>query len=159
MVRLKNRYFLFEILYPDNLEIGADFPVLDEAENARLLRQTPSKAGIDGRTLTRAFKDAVHQNFGDYGLGTIASSLSVKYFSSNTSLGIVRVSRDHFRTLWAAMSYISHINGVPVIITVKRASGTIKKCEFAAMAHDKRLIDLHLDEKNDGDEEGELDDS
>lgn len=152
MVRLKTRYFLFEILYPDNPEIGLDFSATDEAAMARLLRQMPSKSPIDGRTITKALKDAILQNFGDYGMGCVASSLAVKYFSQTTSLGIVRVGRDHFRTLWAAMSYISHIEGCRVIISVKRVSGTIKKCELAAMAHDRRLIDVQFD-ASDNDQE------
>jgi ribonuclease P/MRP protein subunit POP5 len=65
---------------------------------------------------------------------------SVKYFSPATSAGIVRVSRQHFRIVWAALTYINNVAGHNVIIRVVRVSGTIRKCQQAAISMDKSSI-------------------
>ncbi|CAG8730492.1 1160_t:CDS:1, partial [Acaulospora morrowiae] len=56
MVRLKNRWLLFEIIFEDNSQ-----------KKRELL--TP-------RDISSAIKESIQQNFGDYGSGCVASSLS-----------------------------------------------------------------------------------
>lgn len=60
----------------------------------------------------------------------------VKYFSAATSTAIIRVSRDHYRLVWAALTFTTRLSK-PVdqacIIQVVRVSGTIKKSEEAAI--------------------------
>lgn len=57
-----------------------------------------------------------------------------------TSTGILRVSRDHVRLAWAALSYINEIDGRKTVIRITRVSGTIKKCEIAAIKKNKSRI-------------------
>lgn len=73
-------------------------------------------------------------------MGAVSSTLAVKYFSPLTSKGIVRVGREHFRLVWAALTYINKIDKTGVIIRVIRVSGTIKKCELAAIKANKAGI-------------------
>ena len=49
----------------------------------------------------------------------------MKYFSSTTSLLILRVARDHVRTLWGGLTFLREIEGVkgPVICRVIGCSG------------------------------------
>lgn len=43
----------------------------------------------------------------------------------------MRCARDHFRTVWAALTLLRELNGKPVIIRVVRCSGTILKAQAA----------------------------
>jgi ribonuclease P/MRP protein subunit POP5 len=61
----------------------------------------------------------------------------VKYFSPVTSTGILRVSRDHVRIVWAALSYIAQIDSRRTVIRMARVSGTMKKCEKGAIKRNK----------------------
>lgn len=72
MVRLKTRYLLFELLYPDELpDVGKESEALVELA----LRQ-PSHPSVDARKLLKLLKDSVQMNFGDLGLGSVASTIA-----------------------------------------------------------------------------------
>jgi ribonuclease P/MRP protein subunit POP5 len=64
----------------------------------------------------------------------------VKYFSPTTSTGIVRVGREQYRLVWAALTFLKEIKGQPCIISVVHVSGTIKKAEIEAMKRANRAI-------------------
>jgi ribonuclease P/MRP protein subunit POP5 len=55
----------------------------------------------------------------------------VKYFSPATSTAIIRVSRDHYRLVWAALTFSLQLPkiGQPCVLQVVRVSGTIRKAE------------------------------
>lgn len=55
-------------------------------------------------------------------------------------VGIVRISRDHFRLLWAALTLIRSINGEACIVTVDHVSGTMKKVEQTIIEQDKQAL-------------------
>lgn len=61
----------------------------------------------------------------------------VKYFSPHTNLGIVRVARDHFRMIWAGITFITKIKGRECLVRVLHVSGTIKKAQQATIRHDR----------------------
>ena len=142
MVRLKSRYILFEIIYPDGLD---RLPSRSEKSlasfNSNVQLRQPSAKTLDSRKIVKIIREAIQSNFGDYGAGATGSTLMVKYFSPITSTGIIRVSRDHVRILWAALSYITNIMNRNAIIQVVRVSGTIKKCEQAAISRNKQMLD------------------
>lgn len=60
----------------------------------------------------------------------------VKYFSPATSTAIIRVSRDHYRLVWAALTFTMQLPK-PVsqscVLQVVRVSGTIRKAEEEAV--------------------------
>ncbi|KAK4574802.1 RNA-binding protein pop5 [Recurvomyces mirabilis] len=137
MVRIKHRYLLVNILYPDpktsNVQIknkpGEDAPYT-------MHFRRPSSDKMDGKVLFRLIKDNVAGLFGDYGSGKIAGSLQVKYFSQATSTAIIRVSRDHYRLVWSALTFTTRLPKPlmqPCVIQVVRVSGTIKKAEEEAI--------------------------
>ena len=67
----------------------------------------------------------------------------MNYFSPTTSTAIIRVSRDHFRTLWAALSFITNLPnpwGTPCVMNVVRVSGTIRKAEEEAIRRARGLV-------------------
>jgi ribonuclease P/MRP protein subunit POP5 len=155
MVRLKSRYVLFELLYPDGLTTptprpqskGDDYNDDDDESNptratnnnltSQRLRQ-PSR--VDAKQVLAAVRAELASLLGDYGAGSVASTLQLKYFSRTTSVGIIRVAREKVRLVWAALSYIQRLDNRPVIVRVVRVSGTVKKCEQAAIKRDLELI-------------------
>jgi len=67
----------------------------------------------------------------------------VKYLSPATSTFILRVSRAHYRIVWAALSIMNTVpvkNGKNCIFRVVRVSGTIRKAEEEAIRRAKEII-------------------
>ena len=107
---------------------------------------------------------------------------TVVYFSPATSTAIVRVGREHFRMLCAALCLMDRLpkpHNTPCVFQVVRVSGTIKKAEEEAIrraraaarrariegseAMDelgglKGLIGLDDEEQDEDEEEGESED-
>ncbi|THW59566.1 hypothetical protein D6D25_02692 [Aureobasidium pullulans] len=141
MVRLKHRYLLLNILYPD-----AETPTKPstDAELPHVISfRRPSSDKLNAQLLARIIRDGVAELFGDYGSGMIAASLVVKYLSPATSTAIVRVSRAHYRLVWAALSFVTRLPK-PIdqncVIQVVRVSGTIRKAEEEAIRRAKAAI-------------------
>ncbi|ORX88552.1 hypothetical protein K493DRAFT_341204 [Basidiobolus meristosporus CBS 931.73] len=130
MVRFKNRYILFEILFEET-----------NGSKATHLQPThPFDTPLNTRTLQNLFKEQIVLNFGDYGQGCLGSSLQVKYFSPYTNIGIARVARDHYHTLWATLTFITSIEKQDCLFRVIHLGGTIKSCQQAAIKYDRELL-------------------
>ncbi|KAI1759659.1 Rpp14 family protein [Hypoxylon sp. FL1150] len=146
MVRIKERYLLVKILYPEELGTRPDVP------DVVLLNQ-PTSDQLHPGALLRGIRDEVASLFGDYGSGAIeGGSLSVKYFSAATSTFILRTSRSTYRIVWAALTFMNSIpirNGDPCIFRVVHVSGTMRKAEEEAI---RRARDLIFAAENDGKE-------
>lgn len=54
---------------------------------------------------------------------TFSRLRTVKYLSPSTSTLIIRVSREHYRTLWAALTLLRRMGGQEVICRVIHVSG------------------------------------
>jgi ribonuclease P/MRP protein subunit POP5 len=66
MVRLKNRWLLFEIIFEDTFHLSSSSSF-----------SSPQKLeSLSTRDVYSAIKDSVQINFGDYGVGCIAASIS-----------------------------------------------------------------------------------
>ncbi|KAI5195245.1 hypothetical protein E4T39_08294 [Aureobasidium subglaciale] len=152
MVRLKHRYLLVNVLYPEP-ETPTKHTTKDGQVPDVVSFRRPSSDKLNAQLLARMIRDGVTELFGDYGSGMIASSLVdskkevdcslVKYLSPATSTAIVRVSRAHYRLVWAALSFVTHLPR-PVdqacVIQVVRVSGTIRKAEEEAIRRAKAAI-------------------
>jgi len=60
------------------------------------------------------------------------------YLSTATSTAIIRVSRESYRLVWAALSFATKLPeplSTPCVIQVLRISGTIRKSEEAAIRY------------------------
>lgn len=168
MVRLKHRYLLINILYPEPTAVtktASDVPDVVQFHQ-------PTSDKLTAALLARTIRDGVAELFGDYGSGMVAGSLVgmcfllptsclsccncnsrvlqivigwnlVKYLSPATSTAIVRVSRAHYRLVWAALSYVTRLPrplDTPCVIQVVRVSGTIRKSEEEAIRRAKASI-------------------
>jgi ribonuclease P/MRP protein subunit POP5 len=67
----------------------------------------------------------------------------VKYFSRTTSTFILRITREHVRHVWAALTFMRHVpvrNGRPCVFRVSRVGGTIRKVEQEAIRQARALV-------------------
>jgi len=72
-----------------------------------------------------------------------SDGIVVKYLSPATSTFILRVSRAHYRMVWAALSFMNSVpvkNGKNCVFRVVRVSGTIRKAEEEAIHRARELI-------------------
>ncbi|KAI5809964.1 ribonucleases P/MRP protein subunit POP5 [Peziza echinospora] len=138
MVRFKSRYLLFNILYPESSSSSSDAP---PPPPGHLDFSRASDPSVTPQVLASLIRDNVVMQFGDWGSG-MTSSMSVKYFSPQTSTGIVRCSREHHHLVWAALTLIREIHGQPVVLRVVRVSGTIKKAETEGVKRARNEIKL-----------------
>ncbi|KAK4618142.1 Ribonuclease P/MRP protein subunit POP5 [Fulvia fulva] len=142
MVRIKHRYLLLNILYPSLDKANTPATQNDSIPYTVQFRR-PSSDYLDAKLLGRMIRDGVAELFGDYGAGTTAGSLQVKYVSSATSTAIVRVARAHYRMVWAALSFVTKLPkpiDTVCVVQVVRVSGTIKKAEEEAIRRARAVI-------------------
>ncbi|KUI54817.1 hypothetical protein VP1G_02187 [Cytospora mali] len=146
MVRIKERYLLVNIIYPEAAKDRSKSNLPD-----LLFYNQPTTNSCNGRTIHQAIKAEVASLFGDYGAGAVERSLRVKYLSNATSTCILQCSREHYRLVWAALTMMNCVptkfgSGDPCIFRVVRVSGTIKKVEEEAIRRAKQLILAAKDE-------------
>ncbi|KAL2173825.1 Rpp14/Pop5 family-domain-containing protein [Thermothelomyces heterothallicus CBS 202.75] len=144
MVRLKDRYLLVNIIYTDVPAGQAKGPVPD-----LLLYNQPTSNELRPQLLLKGIRNEVAALFGDCGSGAVERSLQVKYLSPATSTFILRVSRAHYRLVWAALAFMNRVpirDGRPCVFRVVRVSGTIRKAEEEAVRRAKLLIQAAKEE-------------
>ncbi|KAB8297877.1 hypothetical protein EYC80_001669 [Monilinia laxa] len=76
MVRIKNRYLLVNILYP---ELEKNSSSKDKLPDVVLFNQ-PTVDALNARALLRGIQMEVANLFGDYGSGAIADSIAGLFF-------------------------------------------------------------------------------
>lgn len=67
----------------------------------------------------------------------------VKYWSPATSTFILRVSREHYRLVWAALSLMNWVpikDGKSCVFRVIRVSGTIKKAQEEVIRRAREML-------------------
>ncbi|MCJ1268309.1 hypothetical protein MMC22_008197 [Lobaria immixta] len=137
MVRIKHRYLLIQILYPDPIPLSSkpdprhtsskSHPPSSAVLPTIVRFHQPSPNELTPQVLVRAIRDQIALLYGDYGVGVTASSLNgkitranvlarahpkiVKYLSPATSTAIVRCARAHYRLVWAALSFMTQLPG------------------------------------------------
>lgn len=155
MVRIKNRYLLLNILYPNSKQNAQ----AAGAQPIALSFRKPTPDHIDAGRFVGLLRSQISLLFGDFGLGVSIWSLKIVYFSSATSTIILRVPRDHHRIVWAALTHITELPapgpsarggrpdrsssstpGIPCLIQVVRVSGTIRKAEEDLIRRARRDI-------------------
>ncbi|KAI9230974.1 MAG: Rpp14/Pop5 family-domain-containing protein [Piptocephalis tieghemiana] len=129
MVRAKFRYLTIEVQY--SLPSGDISPLCRDPEP------------LNRHELTGIIRDAIEANFGEYGIGCIQGQLLARYFSPHTGIGILRAPRDHFRMVWAAITFMEKIKERPCAIRVLHCSGTVKKSQLYVINHQRNTL-LHL---------------
>lgn len=124
MVRFKNRYLLCFI----ETEYATDKHVYS----------------LQPRDLLTAVRSSLAFNFGDLAVGQSMSSLAIKLWSPALAMCLIRCSRDHLRTVWAATSLITALTNFHhlghVRLSVIHVGGTIRSCQKSAAEHARKII-------------------
>lgn len=155
MVRIKQRYLLFNILYPSNPPASKN-PLAPGAATAipaptppisyiSIHRASPSH--VTSRHVLSTVRNNISNIFGDHGLGVTQSSLKIVYFSPATSTCILRCPRAQFRLVWASLTFLDSLPGerygdprTPCVVQVVRVSGTIRKSEEELLRRARRDV-------------------
>ncbi|KAL5364926.1 hypothetical protein BJX96DRAFT_179391 [Aspergillus floccosus] len=165
MVRLKHRYLLVDILYPDPSTWPSPAPGPGPSPQSKttphLQIHSPTSDALTPSLLAKLIRDEVAALFGDWGIGRLggvgAGGVSVKYLSPATSTAIIRCPRASFRLVWTALACMGRVpelgaaggkrgGGAPPALTracvfrVLRVSGTMRKAEEEAIRRARREI-------------------
>ncbi|KAJ5371391.1 uncharacterized protein N7496_007483 [Penicillium cataractarum] len=162
MVRLKNRYLLLDILYPDSTTWPSSKTGFSGPHAAQLAIHAPTSDALTPGLLAKMIREEVGEMYGDWGVGKLggasAMGVQVKYLSPATSTAIIRCPRASFRLVWSALTYMSHVPAVtepgtgagqrrpnggrerPCVFRVLRVSGTMRKAEEEAIRRARREI-------------------
>lgn len=144
MVRIKHRYLLFNILYPDlaaspshpfdsgvalsssNTTIATstkDLSSSDPLPPSYVLFSRPSPAHLTAQLLIQTLRTTISQVFGDHGLGVTQAGLKIVYLSPSTSTCILRVPRAYFRLVWASLTFMDSIPGAGAGAGARKGGG------------------------------------
>ena len=123
MVRVKRRYVLFELL-------------LDRRSDLNKFREK-----YHDKFVYKSLKSTLEKLHGDYGVGVLMQSLSVKRFNKDTMTGIVRVQRDGLQLLSTSLPLVKQINDFGCSLRTLHLSGTMHGCL-------KQLQRIHQGEVN-----------
>ncbi|KAL5341175.1 Rpp14/Pop5 family-domain-containing protein [Aspergillus crustosus] len=158
MVRVKHRYLLLDILYPDpSSSPSSASRKTNNAEQSQIRIHAPTSDALTPSLLAKMVRDEVAEIFGDWGVGRLggvgAGGVSVKYLSPATSTAIIRCPRASYRLVWTALTYLSRVPEIndtgrsrpsnltrPCVFRVIRVSGTIRKAEEEAVKRARREI-------------------
>ncbi|KIH89358.1 ribonuclease P/MRP protein subunit POP5 [Sporothrix brasiliensis 5110] len=146
MVRVKERYLLVNILYPrdgtaDSKNSNGNTNSQEQPHFVAVRR--PTQSDLTRQLLLRGIKSEAKALFGDCGAGAVERTLSVKYFSRATSTFILRITREHVRYVWTALTFMRHVpvrNGRPCVFRVSRVGGTIRQVEQEAIRQARTLV-------------------
>ncbi|KAL8880474.1 MAG: hypothetical protein Q9205_000716 [Flavoplaca limonia] len=154
MVRIKHRYLLVNILYPEPPKSQPHQP-LDIPDSVSI--HQPTSDELTPQLLAKAIRDQILLMYGDYGAGVTSTGLLVKYLSAATSTAIIRCSRANYQVVWAALTYMTHLPRLPdqeklqpCVMQVIRVSGTIRKAEEEIIRRARAAILKARRESQDG---------
>ena len=97
--------------------------------------------GLQAYALHLALRDLLRDLFGDLAAGRCLQSLQVRYLNALTNTAIVRVARDDHRALGTALSLLTSLRGRPAALRTAHLGGTIRCCQKAAVAMQRRKMD------------------
>jgi ribonuclease P/MRP protein subunit POP5 len=139
MVRIKERYLLVNILYPEDESSSSSNAKVPDL----LVYHRPTADSLTTSALLKAIRSQVTSLWGDYGAGAVERSLQVKYLSNATSTFILRISRAHHRIVRSALAFMNRIptkDGRPCVFRVVHVSGTIRKVEKESIRRTRLLM-------------------
>ncbi|XP_056585534.1 ribonuclease P/MRP protein subunit POP5 [Triplophysa dalaica] len=130
MVRFKSRYLLCEVCVP-------------ERNSLQLL---------DERAIHHTLRAAVNRAHGDYGSALFNIGVNVKYLNALTGVVFIRCRKAHYRLIWSALPFITHLENrgqpqnVQCFFNCIHVGGTIKTSQkFLAQYNRQQLHRMLLD--------------
>lgn len=122
MVVFKNRYMVLEMVVGHGLRLA--------------------DVKITQNDVASAIQESLLVNFGEYGLASSLPSLQVKYVNGGTGICVVRTSRKQYRTIWAAITFVTEIRKLPLVFNLLDLSGSTSACRRAAQQCDSEKLRL-----------------
>ena len=110
MVRIKHRYLTLHILSPSPPlpslpKPSSTAPTIDPTREPIHPIQFHPPLPLDPPTLLNHLKSQISHLHGAPTLALLSSSLKVLYLSPATATAIIRVAREYYRILWAAITF------------------------------------------------------
>lgn len=87
-----------------------------------------------------AILQSVENTHGDYGISCIKKSFKVKYINPYTSVVFIKCSRDYYRMLWQAITFLKDIAERRCFLRTLHLGGTIKSCQRFLIKHNKEQL-------------------
>lgn len=103
MVRLKNRYLVFQVTWKDGRV----------------------DTGQSESTLLKSIREGMVSLFGQVALASAMASCQVKYYNPYTGCVLVRCRRDEYRHVWAVVTCIREIQNRVCRFRMHRVSGNV----------------------------------
>ncbi|KAL3874138.1 hypothetical protein ACJMK2_037190 [Sinanodonta woodiana] len=125
MVRYKNRYILCEIIYTDNQRV---------------------ERHVTDYMVYGAVINALQTAHGDFGIGSLQSSLCVKYVNPITSMVLIRARRGAHKMVQSALYFIKKIGQYEAFFRTLHLGGTIRSCCKFLIKHHKQMLPRLLSE-------------
>eukprot|EP00300_Choanocystis_sp_HF-7_P020800 c2067_g1_i1.p1 GENE.c2067_g1_i1~~c2067_g1_i1.p1 ORF type:complete len:150 (+),score=26.23 c2067_g1_i1:14-463(+) len=116
-MRLKNRYLFGELVWH--------------------LNEGQSPPNIRAAGFVKAIQQTLIESFGQLG-GHVP--LALKHLNPSTRTFILRCSRSHFQTVWAAMTLTTNILGVDASIRVLNVAGSARTCTDFAVSYTNDVL-------------------
>ncbi|XP_076370040.1 POP5 ribonuclease P/MRP subunit [Tachypleus tridentatus] len=124
MVRVKQRYFLVEII----------------PTASRRHLQTELHPSINERSILRSVRESVEEIHGDFGVGVTQAGFTIKMFNSKTSVFVLRVRRGPHVLVASALSFVRRIGNTSLTLKTLHLSGTIRSCLKFLQQYDKQQL-------------------
>jgi ribonuclease P/MRP protein subunit POP5 len=117
MVRFKSRYLVCE------------FKLMGKSQMVN--------ESLGAHQLLKDIRESIAAQFGDYSLGRVMSQLSVKYYRNKTGMAIIKAPHVDFNMVWAAITLLKTVQGIPVSVSVRHVAGTVRNCQEWIIAMNK----------------------
>ena len=156
VMRFKNRYYLVELLW-ESVQGGGGSAASASAASIAASSTGASAASavsaggpasnrvvdvsLQSYSLQSALREAFGQLFGEFVLGRVNQSLQVRYLNTLTNTAIIRVARADHRALALALLFLKELKGKAILIKTIHVSGTIRKCQIAAIKMQKQSME------------------
>ncbi|XP_013784446.1 ribonuclease P/MRP protein subunit POP5-like [Limulus polyphemus] len=127
MVRVKQRYFLVEII-----PSVSQRPLLGELHSS-----------VNERSILRSVRESVEEIHGDFGVGATQAGFTIKMFNSKTSVFVLRVRRGPHVLVASALSFVRKIGIMSLTLKTLHLSGTIRSCLKFLQQYDRQQL-IHV---------------
>ncbi|XP_064620681.1 ribonuclease P/MRP protein subunit POP5-like [Lineus longissimus] len=135
MVRLKNRYLICEMRFKTKQNIVYK---------------------ITEQDILCSVKESLVNLYGDYGMGCLKRSLSVKYLNNYTKVFVIRGKRGPHKMLETAVMDVKEFAAKPLNIQIFHIGGTIRSCQKVLVKHNRKQLNVLLDKTKKKEEREEI---
>nr|XP_054768352.1 ribonuclease P/MRP protein subunit POP5-like [Lytechinus pictus] len=122
MVRLKNRYVLGELILEDG--------------------KMATEAKLNTYVTQQAIKAAVHQLYGDFGVGAVTAGFNVKYVGQQTNVVLIKIRHRAIKYLTSSLPFVTSISKIPCCFLTLHVAGTMRACQKFLIKHDRRQLKI-----------------